>query len=371
MKISVLTNNLQRKLSFINHAVSSKTQIPVLSNILLEAKDRKLRLASTDLEIGVEIVIPADIEEEGATTVPAKSFIELISSISEDRLQLISSTTSLEVVTGKTKSSFQTIPREEFPRLYEGRGEQIVKLPLIKFQSELATVVFSASQDTTRPALSGVLVKPEKEGILLVATDGYRLSLKHYRTEKGEALTPNITQLLIPARVAREIISLKDETGDISLFVSASNNQILFEIGETLLVGRLLEATYPDYERLIPSDFSLKVLFDVEEMQKAVKICSIFAREAANIITLSIEKGKTTVSSKTPSLGGNSVTVETVMTGEENEIAFNARYLQDLFGNIKTDTIEFEMVGPLNPGVFRLKSDPSYLHLIMPIRTQE
>lgn len=371
MKATVLTTNLQKKLSLVNKAISTKTQLPVLANILLETRENKLRIASTDLEIGVEVMIPVIIEEEGATTVPAKAFTELINSLTEDKIQLIGQEGSLDVVTTKTKSTFQTMSKEEFPRLYEERGDLVITLPLTELQNELTNVVFAASQDTTRPALSGVLVKPEEKGLLLVATDGYRLSLKHYQTKETNDEITAPKQLLIPARVVKEIVSLKDETGEISLFVSPVNNQIIFVIEETLIIGRLLEATFPDYERIIPSDFSLKTTFDVSDMQKAVRICSIFAREAANIITLSVKKDRIIISSKTPNLGGNTVEIDATTTGEENEIAFNARYLQDLFNNLKQETIEFEMMGPLNPGVFHLKDDPSYLHLIMPIRTQE
>jgi len=163
---------------------------------------------------------------------------------------------------------------------------------------------------------------------------------------------------------------MKEEEKQISVYISSTNNQIIFEQGGTMLIGRLIEAEFPPFEKIIPSDFSAHIRFDREELQKAVKICSIFARDAANIIKLSFKKDQIVVSSQSPSLGENTVTVDASLKGEENEIAFNARYLQDLFANLDENDMEFEMVGPLNPGVFKIHEDESYLHLIMPIRVQ-
>jgi DNA polymerase-3 subunit beta len=368
MKVTLLTGNLQKKLSFLNHAISSKNQLPVLLNILIEANEDSITLSSTDLEIGIEIKIPANIEEEGAITVPAKTFTELINSLSEESVTFHTTDNKLEVVTKKTNSIFQTINADEFPSLFEEKGEKIATLQTEDIQRDFSSVVFSASQDTTRPALSGVLVRREDEGFLLVATDGYRLSLKHYKTaEKGEGANASY---IIPARVFKELLAMKEDKGEIIMYVASGKNQVLFEQGTTVLVGRLIEADFPNFEKIIPSDFSVNVTFDRNEMQKAVKICSIFARDAANIIKFSLRKDQIIVSSQSPALGENTVIVDAKLNGEENEIAFNARYLLDLFANTDMEEMVFEMTGPLNPGVFKASNDHSYLHLIMPIRVQ-
>ena len=368
MKVTLLTANLQKKLSFLNHAISAKNQLPVLLNILIEATGETITVSSTDLEIGIEIKIPAIIEEEGAITVPAKTFTELLNSLSEESVTLHTTDNKLEVVTKKTNSIFQTISADEFPSLFEEKGEKIAELETEDIQKDFSSVVFSASQDTTRPALSGVLVRREDEGFLLVATDGYRLSLKHYKTsEKGDGANASY---IIPARVFKELLAMKEDKGEITMYVASAKNQVLFEQGTTVLVGRLIEAEFPNFEKIIPSDFSVNVSFEREEMQKAVKICSIFARDGANIIKFSLRKDQIIVSSQSPALGENTVIVDAKLNGEENEIAFNARYLLDLFANTDMEEMVFEMTGPLNPGVFKAKNDPSYLHLIMPIRVQ-
>ena len=367
MKVEILVSNLLGKLSFLNHAISSKSQLPVLLNLLMETKDGKLRLSSTDLEIGVETYIPATIIEEGGVTVPARTFIELITSLSDTTVTMQASQNNLEVISKKTKSVFQTMPMSDFPKLYDERGELIAVMEDRDLRRDFSTVVFSASQDTTRPALSGVLVRREAGGFLLVATDGFRLSLQHYKLSDTKVSTQK--SFIVPARVFRELLSIKEEKKDVEMYVAAGSNQILFQQGETILVGRLIEAEFPNFEKIIPSDFSLNVSFDREEMQKAVKICSIFARDSANIVKLHLKKDHITVSSNSPSVGENKVDVDAVLTGEENEIAFNVKYLLDLFSNLSENELVFEMIGPLNPGVFKIKGDASFLHLIMPIRT--
>lgn len=370
MKLHLLTENLQRKLPFLNRAISTRSQLPVLLNFLLKTKSGKLEISSTDLEIGIQIEIPANIEEEGGITVPAKIFSELISSLFSGKLTLKTEGETLEVVTQKTKSTFQTIAQEEFPKLYEEKGEKIITIEKKTLDNDFTKVVFAASFDTGRPALSGVLIKKEEKGFILVATDGYRLSLKHHLFPPEKEIAKDVEQLLIPARVIREILSIKEQEEKVRVFVSNKNNQVLFEQDGVVLVGRLIDAEFPAYEKIIPSSFSTKFTFDKEEMQKAVKLCSIFARDSANIIKFLVKKDKVLVSANMPSVGENTTEVEIKLEGEENEIAFNARYVLDLLASIEDEEMVFEMIGSLNPGVFKIKGDNSFLHLIMPIRVQ-
>lgn len=368
MKVQLLTPNIQSKLSFLNKAISPKSQLPVLQNLLIEAKEDKIRLSSTDLEIGIEAYCPAKIEVEGETTVPARLFTELINSLTDEVLTLTAEDNSLELQTKRTKSTFQTISADEFPKLYEEKGELLARLSGKEIKKEFSSVVFAASADTTRPALSGVLVRKEAEGFLLVATDGYRLSLRHYKTSENKA--SESASFIIPARVFRELLSFKDESKDIAMFVSQANNQVIFEQDDTILVGRLIEAEFPKFEKIIPSDFSVNVTFDREELLKAVKICSVFARDSANIIKLALSSDHIIVSSGSSAVGENTVKVDAKLNGEENEIAFNARYLLDVLSNVEEKDLSFDMIGPLNPGVFKVQGDESYLHMIMPIRVQ-
>lgn len=373
MKLHLLSENLQKKLSYVNKGISSRTQLPILSNLLLQTVNGKLKISSTDLEIGITVEVSANIEEEGGITIPAKTFTELINSLPSGKVSLITKENSLEVESQKTKSTFQTISEEEFPKLYKEKGQKVLILKKENISNDFPIVIFAASIDSGRPALSGILMKKEGDSFSLVATDGYRLSLKKINLNIIKTKDKDWFEkpLLIPARVIREVVSMKDQDEDIDVYVSKESNQILFEQNGTILVGRLIDADYPPYQKIIPSSFLTSAVFDREDMQKAVKICSIFARETANIIRFSLKKDKIIVSANTPSVGENKVEFDAKIDGEEAEIAFNAKYLMDLLSNLSAEELVFEMSGSLNAGVFKLKDDPSFLHLIMPIKVSE
>lgn len=365
MKLTILAENLQKTVGFVTHAVSSKSQLPILLNFLLVAKGGSLRITATDLEIGIQGEVAASIEEEGETTVPAKTFAELVASLPTDKITLSLEEGQLHFVTKKIKSTFQVVDPAEFPKLYEEKGEALAGVSVTK--KDLSSVVFAASIDSSRPALSGVLLQKEEDGIFLVATDGFRLSLRSLVTGKSTAETA--LSLVIPARVIREVIAFKEGDESVTISVSEKQNQVFFTQAATLIIGRLIEEKFPNYKKIIPGSHTTKVVFEREELLKAVRVCAIFAKDAANIVKLVIQKEKITASSSS-TIGQNQVEVASTLEGEESEISFNARYLLDVLSHIEDEYMVFEMTGPLAPGVFKLKDDPSFLHLIMPIRVQ-
>lgn len=365
MKLTLLSENLQKKLPLVLHAVSQRTQLPILSHLLLETKGDRLLISATDLEIGIEIEILCEVKEEGSITVPAKLFSEVVSSLPQNKATITTTDQELEIIGGKTKAKLQITEREEFPMLYEEKGNKLFSLDLSEVKNLFGKIVFSASTETTRPALSGVLIKPTPEGTIVVATDGYRLSLEKIPNLSKETVSP----MIIPAKLLRELFSV-GESGEVDFYLSEKNNQAMFVSSQTKLIGRLIDASFPQFEKILPTDKATQATFDKEEMQKAVKTAAIFARDSASVITLSLRKDKVVLSAKTPTLGENTTEVEAVIVGEENEIAFNGKYLQDFLANAPDESLVFEMTGPLNPGVFKGAKDSSYLHLIMPIRTQ-
>ena len=369
MHIQLLSENLQKKISLLQHVITSRSQLPILQYMLLTAKEGKLILSGTDLDVGIQVSVPAKIEKEGSVLVKAKEFIDLINSLPVDKVEFKLESSSLEVISKNSKSTFQTSSVDDFPALYDSLGDLIATLDKETLVKEFTKVIFASGVDAARPALTGVLLKREEEGFLLVATDAFRLSLKHIVTETKPSAADEYAKLLIQSRVLKEVITLKDE-GQISIYVSSKNNQIIFTDQSTFIVGRLIDAEFPTYDTILPTEHSLRFTFNREELNRAVKISSIFARETDNVVRLSFAKDKMHVSANTTSVGSNVVEVAGNLTGEENEIAFNAKYLLDLFSHIDTEEMIFEMQGPLNPGVFKIKGDDSFLHIIMPIRVQ-
>ncbi|KKQ27481.1 MAG: polymerase III subunit beta protein, partial [Candidatus Levybacteria bacterium GW2011_GWA2_37_36] len=354
MKTSLITENLQKKILFVSHAISTRNQLPILLNFLIEAGEGKITISATDLEIGITADIPAKTEKEGSITVPAKTFTEILGNTSSSKINMETTQEGLALTGEGEKTVFQTIPTDEFPKLYKDKGKQIMVLKDEAIKKDFSKVVFAASLDSERPALSGVMIKEEKDGFLLVATDGYRLSLKKQALQGSKKTkTEEMVSMLVPARIIRELIQMEKDSGDgdIRVYASKEKNQIIFSQDDTVLIGRLIEAEFPDYEKIIPTDFSTKTIFERDSLQKAIKAGYVFARQTAGIIKMSIKKNKISVSANAPSVGKNLIEVEAKTTGEENEIAFNARYLLDFLSNSTSETVSFEMNGPLNPGV--------------------
>ena len=366
MKAVLLADNLQKKISFVNHAVSQRSQLPILLNLLLSFENGFITISATDLEIGIIARISAKIEDEGQTTVPAKTFTELVNSLGKEKITLELEGSTLVLTGEHIRTTFPTTDPAEFPQIIGNMGEKKATLKKDALEKDMGKVVFAASLDMGRPALSGVYIKKEDSGFALVATDGYRLSVKKdflSSDEKSESI-------LVPSKIIREVLSLGGEEDSVDVYVSEKSNQVVFAIGDTMVVGRLIDMEYPEYGKLIPQDFGTKTTFDRTEFEKAVKQGSVFAREASNIVKLSIKKDKIIVSANAPSVGENIVEVEAKTDGEENDIAFNARYLLDLLGAVDDESLMFEMNGPLTPGVFKSEKDKNFLHLIMPIRVQ-
>ncbi|MCL4353713.1 DNA polymerase III subunit beta [Patescibacteria group bacterium] len=367
MKTTFILQDIQKSIPFLNHALSSRSVMPILTNVLIETKGNELRMSTTDLEIGAEIKIQTRGEIDGKALLPARPLFELLGFLPGTKSATMQiQEKSLVLTTDRTKSVFQTQNPDEFPNLYEKKGKKITVLTEETIQKELAKVVFASSADSSRPALSGVLVKTQDSGITLAATDGFRLSLKKI---KAASEGQGDKGIIVPSRVFREVLMFKDG-GDVSVFVSNETNQIIFSQEGRTLVGKLIDSKFPDYEKIIPADAETRITLDRDELQKAVKASAIFAREANGMIRFSIRKEWVEISANTPSIGENRVEVEARTEGEENEIAFNPRYVLELLSNIDEEEIVFEMTGPLNPGVFKIKDDPTFLHLIMPIRVQ-
>ncbi|PJE67446.1 DNA polymerase III subunit beta [Candidatus Shapirobacteria bacterium CG10_big_fil_rev_8_21_14_0_10_40_9] len=371
MKISVLQENLSRGLTTVSRLVASKAALPILGNVLLKTDKGRLKLSATNLETGISLFLGAKIEKEGEITVPARILVELVSSLLPEKVDLEATETTLHLSSGSFKADISGISASEFPKIPSFQGEPAFLFDKEELIKILSQVSFAAAQDESRPVLTGVLLRGKIGKTLLVATDGYRLSVKNLamRKQKEEK------DLLIPAKTLIEVCRIaqeaQDEEKEIKMALNSEKNQVLFSFSQKIeLSSRLLEGEFPDFEKIIPPSFSTKAEFDKEEFLRAVKIASIFAREQANIVKIKIEGGKMIISAESPQVGANQGEIEAKTEGEKLEIAFNFRFLLDFLNSPIGEEIIFEANGPLSPGVFKVKGDDSFLHLIMPVRIQ-
>lgn len=372
MKLTCLQENLSHNLATVSRSVATRAQLPVLANILLTTDKGRLKLSATNLETGITIWLGAKVEKEGAITVPARIFTEFVSTLPADKVELGIEGNLLAVASGGHSARFHGIAASEFPTIPTIGGKEGTILPEEKLHQAISQVVFAAASDEARPILTGVLLLFSKNGIDLVATDGYRLSVKKIKAALPADLVKR-EKLVVPGRALAEVarsLPESDEKANLRLAVTDDANQAIFATAETQVVSRLLEGEFPDFAKIIPSERQTKAIVDREEFTKAAKMAAIFARESANIVRLALDKNQVTVSANTAQVGENKSTLSAKVTGKPDQIAFNSRYLLDYLGSIASEEISFEMSGALSPGVFLPEGDDSFLHLIMPVRVQ-
>lgn len=366
MKLSVLQENLVKGLSVVSRSTTTKAQLPILANILLATEKGKLKLSATDLETGINYYLGAKIEKEGAITVPAKVVQEFVSSLSAGKIDLETKGDSLKLSSANSQAEINGIGAVEFPKIPKFTGQPTLTFGIKIFREMIDQVAFAAATDEGRPVLTGVRLTAGEKKLVLAATDGYRLSVKKLRTEKKL----EIKELIIPARTLQEVVRIKEE-GEIKALLTKEGNQLIFGLEDVEVVCRLIEGEFPPFEKIIPEEGKTSLTLEREEMLKAVKMAAIFAREVANIVKFQISDKKFQISANAPQVGSNISQVEAKVEGKKNKIAFNSRYLLDFLNSLTAEEIVFEMTGPLNPGVFKIKGDDSLLHLIMPVRVQE
>lgn len=372
MKLQVLQENLNSGLLTASRTISSKAQLPILSNVLLKATKEGLQILATNLETGVNIKIGAKIDKEGEITIPAKIFTEIVSSLSTERIDLEVVENTLKLTTNSYQATLNGLPATEFPKFPNYSSEDLFSLPAEKLLEAINQVAFAAATDDSRPILTGILFELEGKDLSLVATDGYRLSLK--KVEVNSPVKEKIS-LIIPARSLIEVSRVLEEEKEkkekiLKMGFTKEQNQVVFVFPEIELFSRVIEGTFPDYQKIIPNSFTTKLILDREIFSREVKVVSIFARDSANIIKFKIQKDLLEMSANSPQIGENKSSLEIKQEGEEGEIAFNFRFLQGFLSAVNVQEISLEINGPLNPGVFRGAGDDSFLHIIMPVRLQ-
>lgn len=366
MELTVLQENLKKALSFVSKVVSSKTQLPVLANVLLQGEEGRLKLSATNLETSITFNIGATVEKKGGITVPARVLTELVGTFTHEKVILETEQTMLKISCGRSEVTLSGIDAQEFPPLPEASNKKEATLDSKTISQGLPQILISAAGDETRPLLTGIKFVSKDGQTILVATDGYRLSVRRM-------IKPSLSQdLVISSRVLAEVLRMiaEEKTETIDVYFSTDHNQLIFVLPHIQIATRLIEGEYPPYQKIIPANHTTRVVFNRDELLQAVKLAAVYARESANIVRFKISQNNTLVSANTPQIGENKTEIEAEVEGEGGEIAFNARFLLDFLAVFTEPEVVFEMTGPLSPGVFKSLKDDSFLHIIMPVRVQ-
>jgi DNA polymerase-3 subunit beta len=370
MKLQILQENLEKAVSITSRFASVKAQLPVLGNILITTQKSKIYVSSTNLEISASVQAGAKIEKEGEISVPAKVISELVANLPKETITLEAEKEQLKVSTLGFSSTILGMNSSDFPKIPNSLSrEKSIGFSQEELVKALSQVIFAASVDETRPILTGILFIFGKKSLSLVATDGFRLSKKTLSIPEGVEKAETV---VVPKGVLGELSRTVSDSGDIILGLQEKEKQAIFGLGDVILTTRLLEGEYPDFEKIIPKSSNIKILLDKEEILRAVKLASIFARESANIIKIKVLKDSLKVSAESSAAGSQETTVEAKIDSSEKdfEIAFNFRFLEDFLHSVTGEEVKMEFSGVSSAGVFTDTSDSSYFHLIMPVKVQ-
>ena len=373
MKVSVLQENLAHGLSIVSRAVSARSTLPVLANVLVATDEGRLRLSATNLELGITCWIGAKITEEGSTTVPARTFAELVGTLSDKQVEMAINvrTETLNVHCGASNTDLKCIDAQEFPPMPAPDLAHGIQINVADLKEMIQQVAFAASTDEARPILTGVLVEVEGNQITLSAADGFRLSIRHAELSSP---VPRPIRAVIPARALTELARISGD-GDqvITMVMPPDRGQVIFHMKNAELVSQLIEGSFPELKQLVPTSYSTRAVLSTSQFLKACKQAEIFAREGSHIARINIlnggelEPGQVEISGQSEETGSNQTVVDATIEGKPQLIAFNVRFLREVLDVIKTPNVALETTSEASPGVIRPVGEDNFLHVIMPM----
>jgi DNA polymerase-3 subunit beta len=373
MRVSCLQENLAKGLSIVARAVATRSTLPVLSNILLATDQGRLKLSATNLEIGITCWIGAKVEEDGATTVPARTFVDLVSALPAERADMALNvrTQTLNVKCGRFENNVRGIDAAEFPIIPTADDAKAIRIDAEVLRTMISQVVFAAATDESRPILTGVLAKFDTDKVTLAASDGFRLAV---RTAPLIEPIPQPISIIIPARALAELGRISgDQENPVTINITPSKSQVLFHLDYIELVSQLIDGNFPDYNQIIPKKKETRTVVGTAELLKACKAANVFARESANIVKLSVEPGTelapghVTLQATSAETGDNVGEMDATVEGAAVQIAFNVKYLIDFLSVANAAQVGLETTTASSPGKFTPVGDDAFLCVVMPM----
>ena len=373
MKVSCLHENITKGLSIVGRAVASRSTLPVLGNVLLSTDKSGLKLSATNLEMGITCWIGAKVHEEGSTTLPAKTLIDLVGTLPRERidLELDARTQTMQVACAEFTNEIKCIGSDEFPVLPSAEDDHDLEINVSNLREMIDQVVFVAATDDSRPVLTGVEDKIENETLTFAAADGFRLAVCTSSLSGSDGTDVDV---IIPARALAELARIiGDESDVVSITLQPNCVQVIFRVRDVELVCQLIEGKFPDYQQLLPDSYQTRVVMSTEKFLGACRAAQIFARESSYAVTLSVKSGdnpgedRLEVSANAAETGSNESSIESSLDGDPVEIAFNVRYLTEVLRVIGTPDVALETNGEASPGVLRPVGREDFVSVVMPM----
>lgn len=364
MKIKVTQEKLSKALNNVSRIAIGKVTLPILNNVLIRVDNKKVSLVTTNLDMAIMDFLPVSSSEDGVVTVPAKLLAEFVSNLPKGKtIEINSKDTKVEIKAGKYSSIINGVVADDFPELPEidEKKAVIYKIGVDEFKNSIGQVIIASSNDLTRPALTGVYFNTYSNKLAIAATDGYRLAEKIIIDQVESEV-----KAIVPASSLQEVLrSIGEDTEEIE--ISFNDDLVRFRLGEVEIISKLINASYPDYQKLIPKDNDIKVTLDREELIRVTKLAALFARSVGgSIICETKSPDKFSVKSIANEFGENDSEIETNVD-KDGRVNFNSRFLIDALNALESKDIEFEFSSRVTPTVLRNKKDKKYTHIVMPL----
>jgi DNA polymerase-3 subunit beta len=370
MEFVARKNDLLRELQLFQGIVERKNTIPILANVLMEAKDGEVRFLATDLEVALRSKCPATVTKPGSVTLPAKKLYEIVKSLPETDIRIAEDKNGVKVAADRFDSKMQTLPREDFPTLPEAGGASSAALPRDAMKEMVAKTQFAITGEDTRYFLNGAQFVLRPDSMSLVATDGHRLALVTAgRDGKAKSSGEEEVKAILPKKTLGELARLLSE-GDGDIKYERGENHLFFEVAGRLLISRMIDGQFPAYERVIPKGNDKRIEFERDRLTNAVKRVALLSNERSRAVKFQIEKGKVDVTSSSPDIGEAKETLPVEYNGAPMQICFNAQYVLDFLAAVSTDIVSLELKDEVSQAVMRPVGAEGYeyTYVIMPMR---
>lgn len=362
MKIKINQRNLSKHINIAQKGISGRTTLQILDGILIQARNDKLKLTSTDLEVSIETFVDCEVEEEGSIVINSRLFGDIVKKLPNEDIVFEVKDNNINITCENSIFNILGNPSSEYPDLPIILEQDSFQIQKDLFKNAIRQTVFATIQDETRPQLSGVLLEIEDNKISFVALDGYRLSLINLPLNSDENI-----KIIVPGRILNELNKILDES-DENIKIAIAPGHAMFNIGETVVYSRLLEGQFFNYKEIIRKDHKTVVTVDKRELQNSLERASLLAKEEkANLVKFVIEDGVIKIHSNSE-IGDVNETIDTHIEGDNLNIAFNSRYILEGIKIMECEEIKLKFMGSLNPCIINPSNDENYTYLVLPVR---
>ena len=369
MELVVRKNDLLRELQLFQGIVERKNTIPILANVLMEAKGNEVRFLATDLEVGLRSRCDAAVAKGGSLTLPAKKLYEIVKALPETDIRIAEEKGGVKVAAEHFDSRMQTLPREDFPTLPEASTAPTATLPRSALREMVSKTQFAITGEDTRYFLNGALFVLRPDSMSLVATDGHRLALVTVPRDPKASKDADEIKAILPKKTLGELARLLSE-GDEDIKYERGENHLFFEVGGRLLISRMIDGQFPAYERVIPKNNDKRIDFERDRLTNAVKRVALLSNERSRAVKFQIDRNKVDVTSSSPEVGEAHETLDVDYSGAALQICFNAQYVLDFLSAVTSDVVSLDLKDEVSQAVLKPVGAEGYdyTYVIMPMR---